>query len=313
MKKLVKIAAGAALLGAMSSVAIADSFPSKPITIIVPYGAGGGTDSFVRALAGPLETAFGSDVVVKNVSGGGGAVGTMQTLTHAADGYTVTIPNNAFYTLQGMGNVTFETNDFDYIARVVTEPYVLTIATKPEWSDIDLFVESARKEPVTLGFAGVGSSTHIMTMAISQALGFEPKFIPFDGGAAAVAAALGGHIDGVVLSPSEVVSALAKGDLTVIGATGASNLLPDAPLFSEKGYDIDTLQYRGIAAPAGLPDDVKAAWVQAIEVAVEDEGFQTAARNLGLDVNPAYGADLDTFVTDGADLLISITKTVAPK
>lgn len=313
MKNFVKLAVAAACFGAVSSAAFAEVFPNKPITIIVPYGAGGSTDNFVRSLAGPLEKAFGSDVVVKNVSGGGGAVGTMQTLTHAADGYTVTIPNNAFYTLQGMGNVSFETNDFDYIARVVTEPYVLTIASKPEWADIDSFVASARNEPVTLGFAGVGSSTHIMTMAISQALGFEPKLIPFDGGAAAVAAALGGHIDGVVLSPSGVVSALAKGDLTAIGATGVSEQLPDVPLFADKGYAIDTLQYRGIAAPAGLTDEVKAAWVTALQTAVKDEDFQTAARNLGLDVNPAYGAELEKFIGDGAELLISITKTVAPK
>lgn len=312
MKNFIKLSVLAACLGSGSTAALADGFPSKPITIIVPYGAGGSTDNFVRSLAGPLQEAFGSDIVVKNVSGGGGAVGTMQALTNPADGYTVTIPNNAFYTLQGMGNVTFETNDFDYVARVVTEPYVLTIATKPEWADIDSFVESARKEPVTLGFAGVGSSTHIMTMAISQALGFEPKYIPFDGGAAAVAAALGGHIDGVVLSPSGVVSALSKGDLTAIGATGVSEQLPDVPLFVDEGYDIDTLQYRGIAAPAGLPDDVKAAWVEAIQTAVQDEGFQTAASNLGLDVNPAYGADLDKFIADGSELLISITKTVAP-
>ncbi|AML50455.1 tripartite tricarboxylate transporter substrate binding protein [Falsihalocynthiibacter arcticus] len=313
MNNIVKTVVGAMLMASVSSVALAETFPSKPITIVVPYGAGGSTDSFVRALAAPLAKAFDTDIVVKNVSGGGGAVGTMQTLTYDADGYTVTIPNNAFYTLQGMGNVNFTTNDFDYIARVVTEPYVLTIATKPEWSDIDAFVASAREEPVTLGFAGVGSSTHIMTMAISQALGFEPKFIPFDGDAAAVAAALGGHIDGVVLSPSGVASALAKGDLTAIGATGASALMPDVPLFADKGYDIDTLQYRGIAAPAGLSAEVKAAWVQAIEVAVQDKGFQTAAHNLGLDVNPAYGTELDEFIAAGSGLMIEITKTVAPK
>ncbi|MEM5503177.1 tripartite tricarboxylate transporter substrate binding protein [Ahrensia kielensis] len=313
MKNIVKTAVGAVLMASVSTVALAETFPNKPITIVVPYGAGGSTDNFVRALAGPLQKAFDNDVVVKNVSGGGGAVGTMQTLTHEADGYTVTIPNNAFYTLQGMGNVTFETNDFDYIARIVTEPYVLTIATKPEWSDLDSFVVSAREKPVTLGFAGVGSSTHIMTMAISQALGFEPKLIPFDGDAAAVAAALGGHIDGVVLSPSGVASALDKGDLTAIGATGISELMPDVALFSDKGYDINTLQYRGIASPAGLSAEVKDAWVQALKVAVQDADFQTAAHNLGLDVNPAYGTELDEFIEDGSGLIIAITKTVASK
>lgn len=313
MRAIKTILTTAALTIAMVPTIYAADFPSKPITIVVPYGAGGSTDNFVRALAGPLERAFGTDVVVKNVSGGGGAVGTMQALTFPADGYTVTIPNNAFYTLQGMGNVSFKTDDFDYIARIVTEPYVLTVANKAEWPDLATFVESARSEPVSLGFAGVGSSTHIMTMAISQALGFTPKLIPFDGGSAAVAAALGGHIDGVVLSPAGVASALEGGKLKAIGATGQSARLEGVALFDDAGFEMDTLQWRGIAAPTGLSDEVKAAWVEAIKVAVQDEAFQQAANNLGVDVNPAYGAELDEFVQSGAGLLIELTKTVAPK
>jgi len=288
---------------------IAETFPRKPITIIVPYGAGGSTDNFVRALAGPLKKAFDTHVVVRNIAGGGGAVGTMIALAYPADGYTVTITSNALYTLQGLGNIRFKTEDFDYIARVATEPYVLAVKTKEEWNTLANFTQSAIKETVTLGYAGVGSSTHIMAEAISKELGINAKLIPFDGGSAAVAATLGDHIDGVVLTPAGIASGVESGKLTAIAMTGKSKQLPNVSLFVEEGYAIDTLQWRGIAAPIGLDPEVKAKWVEVVNEAIKDENFITAVVNLGIDVNPAYAEPLDLFVKQGSEKFISLTKT----
>jgi len=291
--------------------AMAGDFPSKAVTIIVPYSAGGGTDNFVRAFEQPLEKAMGVDVVVRNIAGGGGAIGAMKALAARPDGYTVTIPNNAFYTLQGMGNVSFKYTDFDYIARVATEPYVLTVANKPEWSTLEGFIDNAKKAPVRIGFSGVGSSTHIMTIAIMQALGIDAQMVPYGGGSQVLAAALGGHIDGLVLNPSDVASAVEGNKLVSIGSTGKTSLLPDVPLFVDHGIKLDAIQWRGIAASAGLDADVKAKWVEAIKVAVEDPAFQKAVGNLGADVSPLYGQELDQFVKSGAELLIPLTQEVA--
>lgn len=288
-------------------------FPRKPITIIVPYGAGGSNDNFVRALTRPLKKAFDTNIVVRNVSGGGGAVGTMIALAHKPDGYTVTITSNALYTLQGLGNVKFKTSDLDVIARVATEPYVLAVKTRDEWSSLKSFVQSASKDSITLGYAGVGSSTHIMAQAITNELGIKAKLIPFGGGSAAVAATLGGHIDGVVLTPAGVASGLESGKLTAIAATGTSTQLPDVTLFTDQGYSIDTLQWRGIAAPASLAPDIKAKWVNAIAQAIQDENFKKAVRNIGVDVNPAYGEQLERFVQDGSEKLITLTRTALAK
>ncbi|SES42589.1 Tripartite-type tricarboxylate transporter, receptor component TctC [Tranquillimonas rosea] len=312
MFKTTTAIAAVALGLAAGPLAAQEDFPNDTVTIIVPYGAGGGTDNFVRALEGPLEEAFGTDVAVRNIAGGGGAVGLTQTLTNEPDGYTVTIPNNAFYTLVGMGNVNFELDDFDYIARLVTEPYVLTLGESENWSDLESFVDYAEEEPVTLGFAGVGSSSHIMTLAIADALGVQVQFVPYGGGSEATAAALGGHIDGVVLSPSDVVSAIeGEGGLTPVASTGESSLLPDVPLFSDGGVDVTADQWRGIAAPAGVDQAVIDAWEAALKEAVQDESFQQAVDNLGVELAPLYGDELQQFVQDGSDLFLPLTESVA--
>ncbi|MCA8883814.1 MAG: tripartite tricarboxylate transporter substrate binding protein [Rhodobacteraceae bacterium] len=307
------LAAALTVAALSSTAAIAQgTFPSKDITIIVQYGAGGGTDSFVRALEQPLEKAFGVNVAVRNVSGGGGAVGMMQALAKDPDGYTVTIPNNAFYTLVGMGNVPFQIEDFDYIAALVLEPYVLTVRKSDDWTDLDSFVAYAKDHKVRLGFAGVGSSTHIMTIAAAKALGLDVQFVPYGGAAEASAAALGGHIEGVVLSPSDVVSAVqGDGGLVPLVSTGESALLENVPTFTDKGYDLTVQQWRGIAAPAGVDPAVIAAWENALKQAVSDPTFQEAAANLGTELRPLFGDDLRAFVENGAAVMLPLTQEVA--
>ncbi len=313
VKKMFSFGAIALIASTCAGAALAQSnFPEGTVTIIVPYSAGGGTDNFVRALEAPLEDAFGTDVAVRNIAGGGGAVGLTQTLAAKPDGYTVTIPSNAFYTLIGMGNVQFAIDDFDYIARIVTEPYVLTLSPKSGHSDLASFIAASQEKPVTLGFAGVGSSSHILTLAIAEALGAQVKFVPYAGGSEATAAALGGHIDGVVLSPSDVVSAIeGDGSLVPVATTSKTSLLPDVPTFADEGFEVTTDQWRGIAAPAGVPAEVITAWEEALKQAVRDEGFQTAAKNLGVEFAPLYGADLQEFVKTGEEVLLPLTRKVA--
>lgn len=309
-KRLIGALATAAAL--TTAPAFAQDFPSKPVTIIVQYGAGGGTDNFVRALESPLEEALGVDVAIRNVNGGGGAVGMMQALAAPADGYTVTIPNNAFYTLVGMGNVDFTVEDFEYIAALVVEPYVLTVRQSDDWSDLDSFIAYSQETPVKLGFSGVGSSTHIMTLAIAEAMGLNVQFVPYGNGGEASAAALGGHIDGVVLSPSDVVSAVQGEDgLRPLVATGTSSLLEGVPTFEDRGIDLTVQQWRGIAGPAGIPEDVVAAWQAALEEAITDETFKETVANLGSELMPLYGEDLAAFVEEGKSVMLPLTEQVA--
>lgn len=282
------------LCAVASSAAMAQSLSDRTIKIVVPYSAGGGNDSFARALQKPLEEILDTSVTIQNIAGGGGVVGYTQLLSARPDGFTVTIPNNAIFTLQGMGNATFEYDDFDYIARVTAEPYVLTSNPNLGWKGLDDV--AIADGPVKIGFPGVGSSAHIMAVAIVDSLGVEAQMVPYGGDADALAAAMGGHIDAVVSAPIAVASAVESGQLTGLGTTGESALLDGVPIFADQGFDVTTLQWRGIAAPSGLDDDIRQQWVDALQAALDDPEFQLVMTNLGADVAPLYGDELDAFV-----------------
>lgn len=291
-------------------------YPTKDIVFVVPYGAGGSTDQFVRSLVPHLEESLGVSVVVRNVTGGGGAVGYSEVLASPPDGYTVTVPNNANFTLEGMGHVDFSYRDFDNIARVILEDYVLTMSAQSGITSIPEFVAYARANPnvVQLGHSGVGSSTHIVTVALIDFLGLEVDLIPFPGGAAAMTAAMGGHVHGIVQHPAEIVSAVAGGDLVPIASMGEVSPIafPDLPTMQQEGFDLTVLQWRGVGFPRGISDDVRTAWVTALQRAAQSDAFRrTVEEDLKATLDLAVGADFDRFEQAMADLFIPVARQFA--
>ncbi|PRY65265.1 tripartite-type tricarboxylate transporter receptor subunit TctC [Vreelandella songnenensis] len=311
-KTILTLSVAAAALS--SALAFAD-YPEKNIEFIVPWNAGGGADNVVRALQNPVEEALGTNIVVRNISGGGGAVGFSTAVAAKTDGYVMTIPTNATFTLEGLGNVGFSYTDFEYIARVLVEPYVLAVNSQKGWGSLEELVNDLKENdrPLMVGASGVGSSTHIMAVALAEELGVHFEVVPYDSGANAVTAAMGGHIDAVVLNPSEVVSAIDSGRLNAVVTTGdeRSGALPDSPTMLEEGYDFSISQWRGIAAPKGISQEVEDRWVEAIQAAVEDPEFQRAAEMMGSDIMPLYGDELDAFVENTAQLMIEEAEKLA--
>lgn len=322
MKRLL-IGIGVALLFCTVSFSLfaagaaeARPYPTRDIEFIVPYGAGGSTDQFVRSLVPHLEESLGVAVVVRNVTGGGGAVGYSEVLAARPDGYTVTVPNNANFTLEGMGHVDFSYRDFDNIARVILEDYVLTMGAQSGITTLPEFVEYARANPgeVQLGHSGVGSSTHIVTVALIDFLGLDVELIPFGGGAPAMTAAMGGHVHGIVQHPAEIVSAVAGGDLVPIASMGEVSPIafPDLPTMQQEGFDLTVLQWRGIGFPKGISDEVRTAWVTALERAAQSSAFRrTVEADLKATLDLAVGADFDRFEQAMADLFIPIARQFA--
>lgn len=314
MKKTIIALSVATVAFSVSMFSFAD-YPNKNIEFIVPWNAGGGADNVVRALQNPVEEALGTNIVIRNISGGGGAVGYSTSIAAKTDGYVVTIPTNAIFTLEGLGNVGFSYTDFEYIARVLVEPYVLAVNSQKGWDSLEGMRNDLEENdrPLMVGASGVGSSTHVMAVALAEELGVKFEVVPYDSGANAVTAAMGGHIDAVVLNPSEVISAIDSGRLNAIVTTGdeRSGVLPDSPTMLEEGYDFSVSQWRGIAAPKGISQEVEDRWVEAIQAAVEDPEFQRAAEMMGSDIMPLYGDELDEFVENTAQLMIEEAEKLA--
>ncbi|MCG8508537.1 MAG: tripartite tricarboxylate transporter substrate binding protein [Rhodospirillales bacterium] len=314
MKKLFgAVAAGIAVAG-MAFAASAAGYPEKPITFIVPYSAGGSSDTLVRGMQPFLEKALGATIVPKNVTGGGGAVGMSQALfSSKADGYTVTLPSNAVFGLEGLGNVPWKHTDFDTVARIITEDYSITVRGDSEWQTLKDFVDYVKANPgkVKMGFSGFGSSTHIVAAAFADKFDLKFQFVPYKGGSKTVAATMGGHIDVNTHHPAETKAGVEAGKLRVLAVMGPkrSNLFPDVPTMQELGYDWNLSQWRGVAMPKGVPDDVKAKWQAALtQVAAEPEFKKFITERMGGTVAPAFGADLDSFIKNMADIFVTTSQ-----
>lgn len=225
-------------------------YPEKNIDMIVPFSAGGGNDTFVRALQPLLEEKLDTNLVIRNISGGGGAVGLTRAQASDADGYTLAAASNALLTLEALGNVDFTYEDFDFVAKILEEPYVIAVGEDSEYADLDAMVEAAKEgTSVQVGVSGVGSSAHIAAVAFADTAEVDFNFIPYPGGSETISAAMGGHVDAVVLGGAELRSALASGRLKALGMSyeERSESLPDVPTFQEEGYDLSLTVWRGIA------------------------------------------------------------------
>jgi tripartite-type tricarboxylate transporter receptor subunit TctC len=319
MKKFVAtFVAGIAIAG-LSFSASAGSYPEKPITFVVPYSAGGSSDTLVRGMQPFLEKAMGATIVPKNITGGGGAVGMSQALfSSKADGYTVTLPSNAVFGLEGLGNVPWKHEDFDTIARIITEDYSITVRADSPWKTLDEFVAFAKANPgkIKMGFSGFGSSTHIVAAAFADQFGLEFQFVPYKGGSKTVAATMGGHIDANTHHPAETKAGVDAGKLRVLATMGPkrSNLYPDVPTMQELGHEWVVSQWRGISMPKGVSDEVKAKWEDALKKVTADPDFQKfITERMGGTVAPAYGAELDAFIKKMSELFIATAHRLKAK
>jgi tripartite-type tricarboxylate transporter receptor subunit TctC len=316
MKKLITTMVAVAAAVGFGWNAMAAGYPSKPITFVVPYSAGGSSDTLVRGMQPYLEKAMGATIVPKNITGGGGAVGMSQALfSSKADGYTVTLPSNAVFGLEGLGNVPWKHEDFDTVARIITEDYSITVRADAPWQTLDEFTEYVKANPgkVKMGFSGFGSSTHIVAAAFAQKFGLKFSFVPYKGGSKTVAATMGGHIDANTHHPAETKAGVDAGKLRVLATMGPkrSNLYPDVPTMQELGHDWVVSQWRGISMPKGVSADVKKAWEDALAQVAADPEFQKfITERMGGTVAPLFGADLDAFLEEMANVFITTAQNL---
>jgi len=319
MKRLIATLVAGFIVTGLALSASAGSYPEKPITFIVPYSAGGSSDTLVRGMQPFLEKAMGQTIVPKNVTGGGGAVGMSQALfASKADGYTVTLPSNAVFGLEGLGNVPWKHGDFDTVARIITEDYSITVRADSEWKTLDEFIAYAKANPgkIKMGFSGFGSSTHIVAAAFADKFGLEFAFIPYKGGSKTVAATMGGHIDANTHHPAETKAGVDAGKLRVLATMGPkrSNLFPDVPTMQELGHDWVVSQWRGVAMLKGVSPEVVSKWEEALtQVAADPEFNKFIVERMGGTVSPAFGADLDAFIKEMSDLFISTAHRLKAK
>jgi len=268
----------------VQAVEDAGSFPSKPITIIVIYGAGGATDLPARQIASYLEKKFKQPVVVENRTGGAGVVGLAAVAKAAPDGYTLgTFSSSPTVIAPHTRSVPFEsTKDFSFVAQIAEYTQLLCVLPSQPWTNIKEAIAFARTHPgeLTYSTVGTGSSQHIFMEGLARHEKVKFAHVPFVGGAQGIAALLGGHVK------ASLDASLAKhaksGECRALAAVGKARhpAMPEVPTFAELGYSIDAPQWLGLAGPAGIPEPILTKLSDAVLEATRDPAYKELLKTL---------------------------------
>ena len=288
------LAASAFSMSAMAA------YPDKPVTVICPWAAGGGTDVLLRALSKEAEKFLGQTINVTNQTGGGGAIGHNAIRAARPDGYTVGMITFELNSLPPQGLFTYTWKDFDPLMRINSDPAALTVQKDAPYNTLQEFIDYAKAHPgeITIGNSAPGSVWHIAAGLFADKTGIDVKHVPFNGAQPAVTSLVGGHIKAVSVSSAEVRGQVEAGALKMLGVMGAERekIFPDVPTFKELGIDIEFTTWRGMALPKGVPADIRAKIVDAYAKAMESQDFKDFAAKAGLNLAYQNSADFSVFL-----------------
>jgi putative tricarboxylic transport membrane protein len=268
----------------------AQDFPGKkPIEFVVLFPAGTSADVTARVLAEGMGKQLGTQIVVVNRPGGGGAVGYKYAAGQAADGYHLVWNSNSISTTYHTGTLAFDYKAFAPVARVQVETPLLFVRGEAPWKNLRDLVQQAKANPgkLTIGNSGTGSHTHFSSVWLFSAAGAQVTDVPF-GAAQVVPSLLGGHVDAVVQLPGALAGAVKAGTVRALAALSATRdrAFPDVPTAREQGVNAAAELWRGVAVPRGTPPKVVARLEDAIRRTVASPEFVSAADKLL--VTPAF-------------------------
>lgn len=292
----------AVTLAALVAVPAAARYPEKPVTLIVPWPAGGVSDSLLRIVAGPLGKELGQPVIILNRPGASGLIGTLELEKAAPDGYTIgnlatsQIPTQ--YTSKNPNNL----QRVVPIANLISGVGTLTVKADAPWNSLREYLEHAKKNPgrLRVANAGTGSVTHVQGLMFDVAAGISQTHIPFKGNAPALPAVAGGHIEATMIAITDVLPLVQGGQLKLLAVGGESRhpLAPRVATFLEQGVKFDPRNFQGLVAPAGTPADVVRRLEEAAGRVVRDPAVAKLLEERGYTVDFKGGADFARFLDE---------------
>ena len=258
----VRTAAVAAFMTAAANAVSAQSFPSRPVHILVPYPAGGGVDVLTRTLGDVVSKQWGQSVVVENRPGAGGVIASQAVVTAAPDGYTLIMVASGHATNPLLyPKIPYDTfKDFTPISLLASSPNILLVRADSPFKTMADLIEAAKAKPGSLSFAhaGTGTSTHLAGELLKSLAKIDLNAIPYKGGAPSINDLLGGQIPMSFNNGPESVGQLEAGSLRALAVTTASRapFLPDVPSMAETLAGYDTEVWWGLLGPAGVPREL---------------------------------------------------------
>ena len=261
------------------------AFPHKPIELVVPYPAGGGTDVLGRAFALAATKHLPQPLIVMTKPGAAGAIGWADVLNGKEPGYKIALLATDLMTQPNMGLTKITYQDFTPIARLNYDPAAITVRADAPWKTVEEFIAAAKKGDFRIGNGGNGSTWHLAAAAIEDKTGAKFNHIPFAGANPAALSLLGGHIEAITVSAAEVYPHVAGGKLRLLAVMSDQRIkgFENVPTLKERGLDIQVGTWRGLAVPKNTPPEIVAILRAATAKTAEEQSLKEALakQNMG--------------------------------
>lgn len=255
------------------------NYPTKPISVIVPWGAGGGTDVTARGLLKVAEKYVGTSFVVTNVTGGAGSVGWVASKNAKPDGYSLVVLTADLLTHSVKKNSGLSYSDFVPVINMSKYPACLAVAVDAPWKDLASFIEDARKNPgkIRVGNSGLGGTNHQAVLMLEDVTGTTFGHVPFKGGADSIAAVLGGNIEATLANTPEIAPRPDMRMLVQYASGKRNSSAPDVPTLKELGYAVELESFRMLGVLKDTPAEIVSFLEAKFKQAWDDPEFQELA------------------------------------
>ncbi len=313
-RTILQLAAGAAVLPVVSSAAWAQTYPARPVHLIVYFAAGGGNDIIARLIGQWLSERLGQQFVIENRPGGGGNIGTEAVVRAAPDGYTLLLssPSNA------VNASLYDTLDFNFmrdiapVAGISREPNVMLVNPSVPAKTVPAFIAYAKSNPGKINYssAGIGSSQHMAGELFKMMAGIDMVHVPHRGSAPALASLLGGEVQVMFASMPSSIEFIRADKLRALAVTTAtrSDELPDIPTVGDflPGYEASV--YYGVAAPKNTPPEIVERLNKEINAGLADPNLKARLTDLGGAALPGSPADFGTLIANETEKWAKVIK-----
>ena len=309
----------ALLLSSAFSAVAQSSWPTRSITMIVPFPPGGLADLVARPVAEAMSRELGQPVVIENKAGAGGGIGMSLAAKSKPDGYTMVMALSSLTVLPEADVVLgrapmFGLNDLRPVARYTADPTVLAVRAESPWKSVQEFVDDARKRPGAINYGSSGNygTMHVPMEILAQVSGSKLTHIPFTGAGPAVVALLGGQIDAVSTGPATVLQHVKAGKLRVLGHWGNGKLasMPEVPSLKDAGFNAEYAQWSGLFIPSATPEPVAQRIRAAARAAAQDAKVREVILGAGSPVQFQDSPDFEKYVQADAKRMVDVVKKI---
>jgi tripartite-type tricarboxylate transporter receptor subunit TctC len=309
--------AGLALVAADAQAQAPAAWPSRPITMVVPFAPGGIADITGRPLAQAMSRTLGQPIVIENRPGAGGGVGMVHVARQKPDGYTLLMALSSIVTIPEADRVngrvpSYQMKEFTPVALVSADPTVLIVRADSPWKTVADLMKDARSRPgkITYSSSGIYGTLHVAVEMLGQSAGAQFLHVPFGGGGPAMTALLGGQVEVTAQAPGVASPHVKAGKVRLLGSWGAQRLkaFPELPTMREAGFEAEFYIWSGVFAPAGLPADVLSRVRGAVREAVGDPVFMKAMATMETPILHLQGAEFDEFLQRDSKRLADVIR-----